>query len=54
MCAKPQLLPALNVKRAYRVIRDHNLLLEHQVNQSGVPDRHERRIAMKTSSTRRA
>jgi putative transposase len=27
-----QSLPAVNVKRVYRVMRDHNLLLERRVN----------------------
>ncbi|WP_267872297.1 IS3 family transposase [Pseudomonas syringae] len=45
-------LPATNVKRVYRVMRDHNLLLERQIKQPGVPRRHEGRIAVKTSGTR--
>lgn len=28
-----QLLPAINVKRVYRVMRDHNLLLERRIKQ---------------------
>lgn len=36
-----QLLPAINVKRVYRVMRDHNLLLERRIKQPGVPRRHE-------------
>ncbi|WP_404943208.1 IS3 family transposase, partial [Pseudomonas brassicacearum] len=47
-----QLLPAINVKRVYRVMRDHNLLLERRLKQPGVPRRHEGRIAVKTSDTR--
>ncbi|UZD97147.1 IS3 family transposase [Pseudomonas corrugata] len=47
-----QLLPALNVKRVYRVMRDHNLLLERRIKQPGVPRRHEGRIAVETSDTR--
>ncbi|WP_218171439.1 IS3 family transposase [Pseudomonas gingeri] len=47
-----QLLPAINVKRVYRVMRDHNLLLERRIKQPGVPRRHEGRIAVKTSDTR--
>jgi putative transposase len=47
-----QLLPAINVKRVYRVMRDHNLLLERRINQPGVPRRHEGRIAVETSDTR--
>lgn len=39
-----QLLPAINVKRVYRVMRDHNLLLERRLKQPGVPRRHEGRI----------
>ncbi|WP_442962255.1 IS3 family transposase [Pseudomonas sp. 7-41] len=45
-------LPAINVKRVYRVMRDHNLLLERRLKQPGVPRRHEGRIAVKTSDTR--
>ncbi|WP_408733454.1 IS3 family transposase [Pseudomonas sp. LS1212] len=47
-----QLLPAINVKRVYRVMRDHNLLLERRLKQPGVPRRHEGHIAVKTSDTR--
>ncbi|WP_422631221.1 IS3 family transposase [Pseudomonas silesiensis] len=47
-----QLLPAINVKRVYRVMRDHNLLLERRIKQPGVPRRHEGRIAVETSDTR--
>ncbi|WP_259740171.1 IS3 family transposase, partial [Pseudomonas brassicacearum] len=47
-----QLLPAINVKRVYRVMRDHNLLLERRLKQPGVARRHEGRIAVKTSDTR--
>ncbi|WP_423143238.1 IS3 family transposase [Pseudomonas chlororaphis] len=47
-----QLLPAINVKRVYRVMRDHNLLLERRFKQPGVPRRHEGRIAVQTSDTR--
>ncbi|MDI1332514.1 IS3 family transposase [Pseudomonas sp.] len=47
-----QLLPAINVKRVYRVMRDHNLLLERRIKQPGVPRRHEGRIAVETSNTR--
>ncbi|MGO1271430.1 MULTISPECIES: IS3 family transposase [Pseudomonas] len=45
-------LPAINVKRVYRVMRDHNLLLERRTKQPGVPRRHEGRIAVETSDTR--
>ncbi|WP_373369379.1 IS3 family transposase [Pseudomonas chlororaphis] len=47
-----QSLSAINVKRVYRVMRDHNLLLERRLKQPGVPRRHEGRIAVKTSDTR--
>ncbi len=47
-----QSLPAINVKRVYRVMRDHNLLLERRIKQPGVPRRHEGRIAVQTSDTR--
>ncbi len=47
-----QRLPAINVNRVYRVMRDHNLLLERRIKQPGVPRRHEGRIAVKTSDTR--
>jgi hypothetical protein len=42
-CEKRSLL-AINVKRVYRVMRDHNLLLERRLKQPGVPRRHEGRI----------
>src|SRR5471030_3000521 len=45
-------LPAINVKRVYRVMRDHNLLFERRLKQPGVPRRHEGRIAVQTSDTR--
>ncbi|WP_421666936.1 IS3 family transposase [Pseudomonas putida] len=47
-----QLLPAINVKRVYRVMRDHNLLLARRIKQPGVPRRHEGRIAVQASDTR--
>jgi putative transposase len=47
-----QLLPAVNVKRVYRVMRDHSLLLERRIKQPGVPRLHEGRIAVETSDTR--
>ncbi|WP_442966097.1 IS3 family transposase [Pseudomonas sp. Root9] len=47
-----QSLPAINVKRVYRVMRDHNLLLERRIKQPGVARRHEGRIAVQTSNTR--
>ena len=47
-----QSLPAINVKRVYRVIRDQNLLLERRIKQPGVWRRHEGRIAVKPSDTR--
>ncbi|MBT2375385.1 IS3 family transposase [Pseudomonas fluorescens] len=47
-----RLLAAINVKRVYRAMRDHNLLLERRINQPGVPRRHEGRIAVETSDTR--
>ncbi|MHC8375398.1 IS3 family transposase [Pseudomonas sp. MDT1-16] len=47
-----QSLPAINVKRVYRVMRDHNLLLERRIKQPGMPRRHEGRIAVETSDTR--
>ncbi len=37
-----QSLPAINVKRVYRVMRDHNLLLERRIKQPGVPRRLQR------------
>ena len=46
------LLPTINVKRVYRVMRDHNFLLERRIKQPGVPRRHEGRIAVETSDTR--
>ena len=47
-----QSLAPLNVKRVYRVMRDHNLLLERRIKQPGVQRRHEGRIAVTTSDTR--
>ncbi len=47
-----QSLPAINVKRVYRVMRDHDLLLTRRIKQPGVPRRHEGRIAVQTSDTR--
>ena len=47
-----QLLAPINVKRVYRVMRDHNLLLERRIKQPGVQRRHEGRIAVSTSDTR--
>ncbi len=42
----------INVKRVYRVMRDHQLLLERRIKQPGVARRHEGRIAVATSDTR--
>lgn len=42
----------INVKRVYRVMRDHQLLLERRIKQPGVARRHEGRIAVSTSDTR--
>ncbi|WP_231731639.1 IS3 family transposase [Colwellia sp. TT2012] len=47
-----QSLAPINVKRVYRVMRDHNLLLERRIKRSGVQRRHEGRIAVTTSDTR--
>ncbi|WP_422394128.1 IS3 family transposase [Pseudomonas poae] len=47
-----QSLPAINVKRVYRVMRDHDLLLARRIKQPGVPRRHKGRIAVQTSDTR--
>ncbi|WP_413469577.1 IS3 family transposase [Pseudomonas syringae] len=47
-----QSLPAINVKRVYRVMREHDLLLERRIKQPGVARRHEGRIAVQTSDTR--
>jgi len=44
--------PAVNVKRVYRVMRDHDLLLERRRKQPGVARRHEGRVAVDTSNTR--
>lgn len=41
-----------NVKRVYRVMRDHQLLLERRIKQPGVAWRHEGRIAIRTSDMR--
>lgn len=38
-------LPPVNVKRVYRVMRDHDLLLERRRKQPGVARRHEGRVA---------
>ncbi|PHN46326.1 transposase [Pseudomonas amygdali] len=45
-------LAPVNVKRVYRVMRDHDLLLERRIKQPGVQRRHEGRIAVTTSDTR--
>jgi putative transposase len=42
----------INVKQVYRVMRDHQLLLERRIKQPGVVRRHEGRIAVATSNTR--
>ncbi|PPV39482.1 IS3 family transposase [Ectopseudomonas oleovorans] len=47
-----QALPPINVKRVYRVMRDHDLLLERRRKQPGVARRHEGRVAVATSNTR--
>lgn len=47
-----QSLAPINVKRVYRAMRDHNLLLEIRIKQPGVQRRHEDRIAVTTSDTR--
>lgn len=44
--------PVVNVKRVYRVMRDHNLLLERRRKQPGVARRHEGRVAVDESNTR--
>lgn len=44
--------PAVNVKRVYRVMRDHDLLLEKRRKQPGVARRHEGRVAVGESNTR--
>nr|WP_201161892.1 IS3 family transposase [Pseudomonas sp. S60] len=45
-------LPAINVKRVYRVMRDHQLLLARRVKQPGIARKHEGRVAVATSNTR--
>ncbi len=45
-------LPAINVKRVYRVMRDHRLLLARRVKHPGVARKHEGRVAVATSNTR--
>jgi len=47
-----QALAPVNVKRVYRVMRDHDLLLERGRKQPGVARRHEGRVAVDTSNTR--
>jgi len=47
-----QLLAPINVKRVYRIMRHHNLLLERRIKQPGVQRRHEGRIAVPASDTR--
>lgn len=44
--------PVVNVKRAYRVMRDYDLLLEKRRKQPGVARRHEGRVAVGESNTR--
>ncbi len=48
-----QAQPPVNVKRVYRVMRGHDLLLERWRKQPGVARRHEGRVAVDTSNTRR-
>ena len=43
---------ATNVKRVYRFMRDHNLLVERRLKHPSAPRRHEGRIAVQTSDTR--
>lgn len=43
---------AINVKRVYRVMRDHDLLLKKRRKQPGVARRHEGRVAVGESNTR--
>nr|WP_200999657.1 IS3 family transposase [Pseudomonas cichorii] len=45
-------LPAINVKRVYRVMRDHKLLLARRLKQPGTARKHEGRVAVATSNTR--
>ncbi|MBC3423919.1 hypothetical protein HU734_004570 [Pseudomonas wayambapalatensis] len=45
-------LPAINVKRVYRVMRDYNLLPDRRIKQPSVPRRNEGRIPVQTSDTR--
>lgn len=47
-----QLQRPINMKRIFRAMRDHNLLLERRLKQLGVPCRHEGGIAVETSDTR--
>lgn len=47
-----QALPPVNVKRVYRVMRDHDLLLERRRKQPGVARRHDGRVTVDTSNTR--
>jgi putative transposase len=47
-----QTQPPVNVKRIYRVMRDHDLLLERRRKEPGVARRHEGRGAVDTSNTR--
>lgn len=47
-----QALPPVNVKRVYRVMRDHDPLLARRRKQPGVARRHEGRVAVDTSNTR--
>lgn len=47
-----QAQPPVNVKRVYRVMRDHDLLLERRCKQPGMTRRHEGRVAVDTSNTR--
>lgn len=47
-----QALPPVNVKRVYRVMKQHGLLLARRIKQPGVARRHQGRVAVTTSNTR--
>ncbi|WP_211222765.1 IS3 family transposase [Paludibacterium yongneupense] len=45
-------LPPVNVKRVYRVMRQHGLLLQRRIKKPGTPRRHDGRVAVADSNRR--
>ena len=49
---KRQSLASINLKWAYRVMRDHRLLLERRIKQPDVAHRHEDRFTLRRDASR--